>query len=270
MKDIKLGSSAVLPWDAPRLEQEEGKKTQSAEEVAARAKAKLIAALESKAFFWIARGKKANIELGRVFNQIKPVAGRGNWEDYYKTKFEPHGVLFRTAQWYMKLAREADELTKNANSALFPPATDPQAQAINVAVEQAKQTVANASDAPAPSNPEPVTKPKNARKARVRLCGLYRLPLQMTGDEKDSTDQLLKSQNWRCAHMEIMALLRRLHVKYGVVADPATVTAQADIRKQLELEPEEPYQGTDGDLPSDLFAADLPFDEVPASANAAA
>jgi hypothetical protein len=258
-----------------RLEQEAGEKAQSAEAVASQAKADLLASLEAKAFFWIARGREANIELGRVFNQIRDVAEHGSWEDYYKTKFEPHGVAFRTAQWYMKLAREADELTKNANSALFPPATDPQAQAINAAAEQAKQDVANASgDAAAPSNPnpEPKKKSKKSRKARVRLNGLYWLPLQMKGDEKDSTDQLVKSQNWHGAHMEIMALLRRLHVKYGIVADPATLPAQvaAQSRKHLELPPEDPYQATDGDLPSALFEADLPFDEVPDNANAAA
>jgi len=262
---------AEAPWTTPslldRLEQEAGEKAQSAEDVAAKAKADLLASLEEKAFFWIARGLEANIDLGRVFNQIKPLVEHGSWEDRYKAKFAPRGIPLRTGQEYMRMAREADAVTENANSALFSPATDPQATEVNLAVEQAKQDVANAGAAP-PPNPQPGSQTKKARKPRLRLDGIYNLKLRMTGDEKDSTDQLVRSQNWHCAHMEIMAFLRRLHVKYGVVADPATLPAQS--RNHPELPPEDPYQATDGDLPSALFGADLPFDEVPDNANDAA
>jgi hypothetical protein len=118
-----------------------------------------------------------------------------------------------------------------------------QAQSIAGAAEQAKQDVANAvGEAPAPPTPEPEKKPKTPRKSRPRLDGLYKLPLYMTGDEKDATDELLNSQNWHCAQIEIMAFLRRLHIKYGIVNDPAAPQAQADTapRKRLELIPDEP------------------------------
>src|SRR6266705_1988928 len=115
----------ALPSLLSKLEQEAGEKAQSAESVVAQFKADLLAELESKAFQWIARGREANIELGRVFNQIKNLLEHGSWEPYYETTFAPKSVALRTAQEYMRMARETDDLTKNADSALFPPATDP-------------------------------------------------------------------------------------------------------------------------------------------------
>ncbi len=241
-----------MPLD--KLEQEAGDLTQSAEAVAAQGKADLIAELEAKAFDWIARGREANIELGRVFNQIKDILEHGSWEAYFAEKFAPRGVALRTAQLYMKMASEADAVSKNANSALFPPATDPQAQAINDATEKAQAAVAIAGgQSPETSKSEPDKKSKKVRKERVRLAGIYRLPLYMTADQKDATDELRESQNWHCAEMEIMALLKRLHIKYGIVNDPAAPEVQAapQVCKRLEIireEPEaDPYPGVAAD-----------------------
>ena len=50
-------------------------------------KALRLAALEDTAFESIARGRAANVELGRVFFQIKEIVGRGRWERYYNERF---------------------------------------------------------------------------------------------------------------------------------------------------------------------------------------
>jgi hypothetical protein len=252
---ITVGSPAEAQGTGPslleQLEQAAGERTQSAEAVAAQVKAILIAELEAKAFHWIARGREANIELGLVFNQIKNLVDHGQWEQYYETTFAPQSVALRTAQLHMKLACKADELTKNANFALFPPASDPQANAVHAAVERAEQAVANAT-ANEPGSTESETnppKPKQPRKSRPRLDGLYHLPLYLTGDQKDNLDALRKSQNWLGAELAIRATIDRLLVQYGYVNDPAVEALDApQTRKRLEIIPDEidlePYPET--------------------------
>jgi hypothetical protein len=203
------------------LTQEVGGLTQSAEAIAAKAKTDRIATLEAKAFDCIARGREVNIELGRLFNEIKDLLlEHGEWENYFAEKFAPRGIALRTAQLYMKMACEADAVSKNASSALFPLAIDPQAQAICDATEQAQAAVVMASE-------QPPEKSKSQSKKRVRLDGIYRLPLYMSGDEKDATDALLESRDWYHAEIEILAFLKQLYVKYGIVNDPATQEVQA-------------------------------------------
>jgi hypothetical protein len=113
-----------------------------AEVVAAEAKSAYIVELEQRAFDWIARGHEANIQLGRVFLQLKDIIDYGDWEAYFAEKFETRGIPLRTGQHYMQLAKDADAVS--ANVELFPEATDPKAQAINRATEQASEAVSNA------------------------------------------------------------------------------------------------------------------------------
>jgi hypothetical protein len=196
-----------LPRRYPRL---------PAEDVATQAKANRLADLDERAFKWLARGRPANIELGRVFNQIKALLKHGDWKPYFAEKFAPHGISLRTATEYMRFAREADEITKKANSALFPPATDQQSQAMNDANGEAQAAVALAGEqSPETSALEPGTEIKNTRKKRRRIDGIYKLPLYMTGDQKAATDLLLKSEDWHSAETAIMNLLKRLHIRYG-------------------------------------------------------
>src|SRR6266566_5697678 len=94
----------TLPSLLEPIKQGAGDQTQSAEAIAAQAKADLLANLEAKAFEWIARGREANIELGRVFNQLKPLVEHGKWEPYFVATFEPRGIALRTGQEYMRMA----------------------------------------------------------------------------------------------------------------------------------------------------------------------
>ena len=229
----------TLPSLLEQLEQEAGEQPQSAEALVAQLKADFLAELEAKAFHWIARGREANIELGRVFNQIKNLLEHGMWEPYYETTFAPKSVALRTAQEYMRMAREADELTKNADFALFPAATDPQATAVNVAVEQAERAVADATaNEPAPPKPEPEKKPKRPHRSRPRLDGLYHLPLYLTGDQKDNLDALRQSQNWLGAELAIRATIDRVLVQYGYVNELGADEDAADTEDVPEEEPE--------------------------------
>src|ERR1700676_2937487 len=118
----------------------------NADDVVLDRRARLIAQIETEAVEWIGRGREANIELGRRFIRLKDLVGHGHFEKYYERKFgQPYRIAFRTAQVYMRLAREADE-AKGADPALFPPATDPQAVAIREATERARLAVADADE----------------------------------------------------------------------------------------------------------------------------
>jgi hypothetical protein len=200
-----------LPRRFPRL---------PAEDVAKQAKADRLATLDAQAFDWIARGRPANIELGRVFNQIKALLKHGEWKPYFAKKFTSRGISLRTATEYMGLARQADEITKKADFALFPPATDRHAQEINDTNEEAQAEVELAGEqSPETSKLEPEREIKKTRTKRVRLDGIYKLPLFMTGEQKDATDQLLESKKWSGTERKIMDLLQRRLIKYGFLND---------------------------------------------------
>jgi hypothetical protein len=86
-----------------QLKQDEG---QSAESIADKAKAERLATLEAAAVRSIARGREANIGLGRAFLQIKAIGGHGRWERYFAERYVSRGIAKRRAQTYMDLARE--------------------------------------------------------------------------------------------------------------------------------------------------------------------
>jgi hypothetical protein len=260
--------------------------TLNAEQLAEQKKAERLAALEVEAFKAIddceaiaLRGREANIRLGRIWNEQKRLIDHGKWEPYFKAKYAPRGYSLRTAQSYMKLAKEADTGTaKNANSALFPPATDTNATAMQNAVTAAKEQVAGACDntvtetanPPRQADPKPA---KKSRKPRLRLNGSYNLPLWLTGEQKDNTDALMGSQNWPGAERAIVATLDRLFIQHGLVNPPMpgqidvkpnsplteveTREAMSKTRKKLKLlaesdKPSAPYTATNDDLPRSI------------------
>jgi len=173
-----------------------------------------IVELETQAREWIGRGREADKELGRTFTRLKALVGHGKFEAYYDLKFgKPYGIRFRTCQAYMKLARQEDEKTKSADSAQFGDATDPKAKAIDRATDAAAAKVAAA----VVNGAEDQDRQKTAtRKPRIRRDGIYRLPLHMTGKEKNATDQLVKSDDWPSAEAWLLKMLRTLHEKYDV------------------------------------------------------
>jgi hypothetical protein len=165
--------------------------------IASRDKSEILAALEAKAFRCIARGRAANLELGRLFLQIKAIVGHGRWERYYAKRFGSCGIAKRTAQTYMDLARKEDVIAKTADSAVFTKAMDPQAVKTRNATAKAEAEVGH------------------SQNEKVRRGGIFRLPLLLTDDEQKATRELLDSSDWPIAQQEIIKLLKQLCVKFG-------------------------------------------------------
>ncbi|HVB54963.1 MAG TPA: hypothetical protein VNE63_00830 [Candidatus Acidoferrales bacterium] len=138
------------------------------------------------------------------------------------------------------LLRNPPDLKKRKFCA-FPTGTDLQAQAISDATHQAQAAVGMADRHSPKSQTEADRTKKTVRKERVRLHGIYRLPLFMSGEGKDATDALRKSENWYYAEMEIMALVKRLHITYGIVNDSAIhdeIQSPPQVGERLENSPE--------------------------------
>jgi hypothetical protein len=185
-------------------------------------KALLLDALEEQAFESIARGRLANVELGRVFLQIKRIVGRGRWERYYKERFGSCGVASRTARSYMEMAKkeDADAIPQTADSAEwagFPMAADGQAQEMRAATAMAQAEV------------------DQRQKGKVRLDRIFKLPLSLTIDEQEATRELVKSPDWSHAQQEIIALLKQLHVKCGIVNSGAYALGGEDRDDERRL-----------------------------------
>jgi hypothetical protein len=175
--------------------------TKAAEAIASTAREERLQFLETEALHWITRGYEVNVALGRLFTEMKLIVGHGRWERYFAEKFAPRGISLRTGQEFMRLAAIETESPKNADLAHFPEATDAQASEIKEATLKAQKKLSEARKQ-GPQQPP--------HKRRVRLAGIYRLPLWLTGQEKDDLDALRKTANWPAAEAELLAVLRRL------------------------------------------------------------
>lgn len=151
-----------------------------------------IAQLDAVAFQWLARGREANIEVGRAFNALKKILGHGQWLKHFAETFAPSGINLRTAENYMRRAREADsKIEKTAN---LKPASDEGAKTIRHATEQAQAEV---DELPDPNKFKQVSH-------------LYNLPLRLTNDERNAIDALRKSSEWTRVEKRIVRLLRQI------------------------------------------------------------
>lgn len=156
-----------------------------------------VAELDAEAFRWLSRGREANLELGRVFNQLKKILGHGTWLHHFKETFKSSGISLRTCENYMRAAREAD--SKFARFSNLKPANDEAAQEIEDATQRAEAELG--------ALPSPNKLRQTAR--------LYQLPLHLTKDERDAMDALRRSAEWPRAEEQVVRLLRRLWVRYG-------------------------------------------------------
>jgi hypothetical protein len=183
---------------------------ETAEDVAFFRTARLIGELEVKAHEWLARGREANTEFGRILIRLKPLVGHGHFKEYYERKFgQPYHIKFRTAQTYMKMAREQDK-AKGAGLALFPPATDPHSVAIREAAERARQGVA---DAPQGSSSDSAS---NDAEASANATCIFRPYIRMTRGQRDMAVQLWKSEHRRSVDSDVTDYLMQLCEKYDV------------------------------------------------------
>jgi hypothetical protein len=189
----------------------------TAEDVAFYRTAHRFAELEAKAFDWIARGRPANIELGRVFNQIKALLKHGEWKPYFAKKFAPRGIHLRTATDYMAMARQDDEITKKADSALFPPATDPQAVEIREATARHRAAVARAksSSSEAASSDAETDHCERAKDPEGSMC-TCRLQIRMSKENHARVLALWRSRNRALAETAVAEFLLELCAKYEI------------------------------------------------------
>jgi hypothetical protein len=173
-----------------------------------------IVELETEARAWIGRGREANIQLGRILQKLKALVGHGNFEKYFESKFgQPYGIAFRTAQAYMRLAREADQETKSAGPALFDLATDPHAVAIREAAERARQTVADAAE---DGSSDSTT--SDAAVSANPIC-IFRPYIRMTRAQRDTIAPLWKSEHRHSVDNDVTNYLLKLCEKYEITHD---------------------------------------------------
>jgi hypothetical protein len=173
-----------------------------------------IVELETEARAWIGRGREANIQLGRILQKLKALVRHGSFEKYFESKFgRPYGIAFRTAQAYMRLAREADEEAKSAGPALFNLATDPHAVAIREAAERARQTVADAAE---DGSSDSTT--SDAAVSANPIC-IFRPYIRMTRAQRDTIAPLWKSEHRHSVDNDVTNYLLKLCEKYEITHD---------------------------------------------------
>jgi hypothetical protein len=195
-KGLKLGRRIARRSARVKLRMRADSKSNGKEEI--------VAALAAQAFASMRRGYEANVDVGRTFNKIKSILGHGRWKAYFHKTFAPCGIILRTAQNYMVLARKADADLKNENSSFSQTASDPHAQAMRRTNEKAQAEVAIAT-AQSPT----------LKQERVRPDCIYKLPLVLTVREQDATEKLRKSPDWPSAEKKIVSLLKVLCAQCG-------------------------------------------------------
>jgi hypothetical protein len=195
----------------------------SAEALAADSTTRKLSELNARASRWIARGRKANRTLGKIFNKIKALVGHGKWQDYFEKHFEHRGIEFRTAERYMCDAREADTLSKNVKVSNSVPASDRQAKAINKATAHDEAAVVRAGGELSAS-----------KKPRVRQEVTYVLRLRMTGVQKTAIDALRNSPLGPAVEAEIKATLLHLCKFHGFLPRTSVVPTEQSAETSHE------------------------------------
>jgi hypothetical protein len=231
--------------------------TGTAESLAEQVTADRLTKLTNRGRIALARGVEANLEAGRAYNALKELFRHGAWIPFLACQAAQFGLSIRTIQGYMAQAKLADAQTKNAESALFAPATDAWAQAITGAGNLAKQAVANATtngpEAPLPDS----RKCKKGKGSKVRLDGNYKLRLWLTADQQDAANELMASHNWKSAELTIIAMLEQLFVQHGIF-NPPQAAATAELPLTAEANNDE------HDVDKNLIPEEFEYEDVAA------
>ncbi len=181
-------TSSVNRFSRPEERSSQAERAKSAEEELKTRRA----ALEASAFRAIGSLRKMRIELGRIFIQLKATLKHGEWGHYYEKVFGDSSVSARSASRYMKLAAKTD----SDSLSNLKPGIDQHAVTIHNATEKAKEAVGGAA-----TTPEPV----------------YRLALHLNAAQREATIKLWISEHRPNAERALVALLDRLHIRYGII-----------------------------------------------------
>jgi hypothetical protein len=152
------------------------------------------AQLERRAFRIIGALGIARLELGEVLIQLKATCKHGEWEKYYKNTFDQSRVSFRTAERYMRLAEKA----KSDSLSVLKPGMDQ--HAVNI------------------QNTTKIARAETGISDEQKPVLVYRLALHLTPTQRDATISLWASPHRSSAEKDVVVVLDRLHVKYGVVS----------------------------------------------------
>lgn len=150
--------------------------------------------------------KKIRLELGRTFIRIKATFPHGGWESYFNETFGETHVSLRSIQRWMKLAAEDAASSRNDAMSLSTPATD--ADAVNVRNATSRAEAELGTQSLGTPKPEPV---------QFEGLRIYRLPLHLTGDQRDRTDELRRLPKWPLVEQKVIDLLDQLHIELGIV-----------------------------------------------------
>ena len=141
--------------------------------------------------------RNMRVALGHIFIRIKATLKHGEWERYYEKTFGTSIVTFRTAERYMLLAAKADSVAKNDRLTIFDQGVDPKSRETRAATAEAQAEIGN------------VATP----------AAIYRLPLHLSADQRDSTIRLWQSPYRRPAEKEVVAVLDKHLIKFRALKD---------------------------------------------------
>lgn len=127
------------------------------------------------------RGRKANVDFGRVLRKFKKIVGHGNWERYFALKF-PNSVSVWTARRYMKWAKREDAKLKSGKMPDFNTATHGIAQKVRDATAKARAAAG----------------PKK-----------FHIALSVPPERQDAVRKLQRSLEWLKAEQEILSILEK-------------------------------------------------------------
>lgn len=114
---LEFVREAVSAEDSTETEMEVWPPTLKAEALRDKMRVSKIARLITKARFALSRGKEANLEAGRNYEELRPLFTYGTWLPFLKSEASMFGLSYRTIQDFMKQARETDNPEKYAKSA---------------------------------------------------------------------------------------------------------------------------------------------------------
>lgn len=160
-----------------------------------------VAELDARIFRSIQDRRKASIEAGRAFIELRKVFDHGKWLHHFKEVFAPAGLTLRTAQRWMKRARKVDRDSKNDSVTHFKTATDPSAREVKDAAAQDKAEI------------DAALEPKTSREGHR----VYSLQLHMPAELQEAMDALRKFAAWPEEEKKIVRRLHRLCIDYGVL-----------------------------------------------------
>jgi hypothetical protein len=166
---------------------------------------KARAKLEGNAFRLLGNREKVQIEVGRIFNRLKKTVDHGKWEKYFEKIFgEPYEIDMRTAQNWMRKAREADIDLENARRALSHRAQDPHAVKMRKVTAHAEKEVGQ--------------KPSKVVPVSVR----FTVAFAGTEQQRDKARDVLRSPLRARVNHEFLKMIERLHPEVGNVTKEAT------------------------------------------------